>query len=458
MYPVRLWALERFYGSPLLRRALMALQRRRAERALGRGLLLPAAHALLRGWKHAGDEALGEAGRRLWGRILHAAREPDGSLRPAAGNPFRLAWAATEEAREQRARFASYPPSDRVRLRSPRPEAPAARQGDLILLKEPGPAPGEQGVLLITYHHGIAYFPMVYDLSRLAGRYVVVLEPSTWGYMDARFLPYLGSDLDVVVEAQSRPDFEWVRDLGTNLVPSRLGAGDWADPALFAPASGGPRAYDVCMVSAWDPLKRHALLLDVLARLKRRGRPLKVALVGYRLDWTQEHVERLARRRGVRDLLTFFDRIPHAEVARLLADARVSVLLSRREGANRAIYESWFCDTPTIVYRHHRGVNLEHAADPRLGLLADERELEAALLEALGQPERFSPRERALATTGCHVATARLEQELRALAGRRGRPFTRGLAVRHAAGYLHEADRLRLAGPTEALAEHLLPA
>ncbi len=384
-------------------------------------------------------------------------RRPDGSLRPLCENPFLAAWARTPQARAERERLASFPLADRVRLRSPRPEAPASRQGDLLLLKAPDPATGEQGVLLVTYHHGIELLPRVFDLAGLAAEHVLVLEPSTWGLMDARFLPYLGSDLGVIVEAQSEPDHAWIGGLRSNLVPSRLGAGDWADPALFTPRPGTDRAYDVCMVAAWDPLKRHALLFDALARLRRRGRPLRTALVGYRMGWTRDPVERAARRRGVADLLTVYDRIPHAEVARVLADARVSVLLSRREGANRAIYESWFCDTPTVVYRHHRGVNLEHAGHPRLGLLADEAELAGALEAVLDGRERFAPRATALTLTGCHVATRRLEQELAALAAARGRPFTRGLALRHASGYLHEEDRLRLDAPTRALERHLLP-
>lgn len=457
MTPFRLWALERLYGSRTLRFLTMARARARAARSLTRGEPLDAARALLHGWKHAGEDLLGERGHALWRRLLALARAGDGRWLAARDNPYRRAWAESAAGRAERARFASYPLEDRVRLRTPKPQAPAARQGDLLVLKEHDPATGEQGVLLVTYHHGIEYLPMVLDLGALAGRYALVLEPSTWGYMDARFLPYLGADLDVVVEAQSAPDHAWIAGLDANLVPSTLGAGDWVDPSLFAPRPGAARTHDVVMLAAWDPLKRHALLFDVLARLRRRGRRLRAALVGYPLDWTRADVERRARRHGVLDQLAIFDKIPHAEVAGILADARVSLLLSRREGANRAIYESWFCGTPTIVTRHHRGVNLAHAGDPRAGLLADDRELEGALLDVVDGRRSFDPRGFALATTGCHAASAHLEADLRALAARRGRPWTRGLAVRHASGYLHEADRLRLDAEQRRLAAYLLP-
>jgi glycosyltransferase involved in cell wall biosynthesis len=455
---LRLWLYERFYRSRVLRSVYMASSKGSASRGLTIGKPLAAARGLLMGWRHAGEDRLGAGGRDLWQRILAHAQTPDGAWRPVRENPFLAAWAALPEAAATRARFAAYPPEDRVRLRIPRAGSPAARPGDLVVLKEHDPATGEAGVLLVTYHDAIGYLPQVFDLAALAPRYQLVLEPSTWGYMDERFLPYLGADLDVVVESQSRPDFAFVEGLRSNLVPSRLGAGDWVDPALFAPKPGTARAYDVAMVAAWDPLKRHGLLLDVLARLKRRGRVLKAALIGYAWTWDRAKVERLVERRGLADQVTFFEKVPHAEVARVLSDSRVSVLLSRREGANRAIYESWFCDTPTIVYRRHRGVNLDHAGEPRAGLLAEDGELEQALLDVVDGKRSFAPRAWALEHTGCHVALARLEAELRALAERRGRPWTRGLAPRFAGGYLHEADRLRLAAEYDRLAAHLRPA
>lgn len=460
--PFRLWAQERFYASPLLQRAFRARQTGRARRAAARGRLLEAAACLLRGWKHAGGERLPPAAEALWQRLLGAARDAQGRLRPARENPFLAAWAASPEAQAERRRRAEHPLEDRVRLRTPRADAPPTRPGDLLLLKEPGPVDAagraaERGVLLVTYHAGIGLLPMVFDLAALAPRFTLVLEPSTWGYMDARFLPYLGADVEALVEAQCPPDHAWIEGLGSNLAATTLGAGDWADPDLFRPSPGPARRHDVCMVAAWDALKRHALLFDALAALKRRGRRLTASLVGYRLDWGPEQVERLARRAGVRDQVTLLDKVPQAEVARQLADARVSVLLSRREGANRALYESWFCDTPTVVHRHHRGVNLAHAGRPEVGLLADDHELPEALLAAVDHPERFAPRAWALAHTGCHVATRRLEQHLALLAERAGRPFTRGLALRAAGGLVRAADHERLAAPARDLARLLRP-
>src|SRR5205807_6459024 len=89
---------------------------------------------------------------------------------------------------------------------------------------------------------------------------------------------------------------------------------------------------------------------------------------------------------------TLFEDIPHEEVARVVAESKVSLLLSQREGANKAIYESMFCGTPVIVYRHQCGINLDHV-NARTGMLTDDEELADAIVHVLDHPEAFDPRD-----------------------------------------------------------------
>lgn len=372
-------------------------------------------------------------------------------------NAFARAAAEEEDAAALRRRFAGYPPADRVRLRTPRPDAPARRQGDLVVLKRHDPASGEPGVLYVTYNHGIEWLPRLYDLAQLAGRYILVLEPSTWGYMDPGFLPYLGHDLDVIVQAQNPHDHEFIASLGSNLVPVRLGAGDWVDPALFTPRPRDEREHDIVAIGAWDALKRHDVIFRAVARLRAQGRGVTLLLIGYDMGWSRESVERLARRHGLREGVTWLDRVPYADVARAVAGSRVGVLMSRREGANRGIYECWMADTPTVVYRHHRGVNLEQIT-PANGLLADDDELAGALASVLDHPARFEPRAWALEHTGCHVATRILNGVAAGLARKRGQPWTRDALVHAYAGYMSAAEREAMAPEYERLAAWMRPA
>ena len=439
------------------RRVFVAQARWRGRKALARGELVEGMTRLLQAWKQGWPDPVPPAlAARVTREIDIHCRDGAGKLKPLADNAFLRAWVGSEAARLTRSDFAAYPFEDRVRLRTPRSDAPAKRQGDCVLYKPHDPATGEKGLLYITYNHGAAWLPSLYDLPALAQKYIIALEPSTWGYMDFMFMPYIGADLDVIVEAQNTVDFDFIEGLGTNLVPTRLGAGDWADPSQFHPKPLDERQFDVVMVGAWDPLKRHDLLFRAVADISRRTRPLRVGLVGYDMTWTQQDVASLAEKHGIADQVTYLSKVPYAQVTEMLCDARVGVLLSKREGANRGIYECWMADVPTLVYKHHRGVNLDQIV-PENGLLVDDHELAAGIEHLLGRPAPVAPRAWALKNTGSVVATRRLNELCRELSARRGLPWTRDCVERTYWGYVAEADRIAMNPHWAALGEHLLP-
>jgi glycosyltransferase involved in cell wall biosynthesis len=213
------------------------------------------------------------------------------------------------------------------------------------------------------------------------------------------------------------------------------------------------------MVSAWGPVKRHEELFRTLAKLRAHGRTLRVALIGYPSTWTREHIEGLLRKHGVEECCTIYEAIPHEEVARIVADSRAYVLLSRREGANRALYEALFCDTPAIVYSGHRGVNIDHITD-EVGVLFEDGKLDDAVLRILDGPQTFRPRAWALANTGWENSTRTLNQALRGMAARQGEPWTRDIAPKKMAPNLRYAIpglHREFAGEYERLGAYLLP-
>ena len=192
-----------------------------------------------------------------------------------------------------------------------------------------------------------------------------------------------------------------------------MGAGEWVDPAIFHPRELGKDAkYDVVMVSAWDPLKRHEVFFRAAARRKQEGgRALRFALIGYNMGWTREPIEKLLRQYQLEGDCDTYEMIPHEQVGSIVSESRVSLLLSHREGANRAIYESMFCGTPIIVYRHQCGVNLDHV-NARTGMLADDYELLAAIDNVLDHPDNFDPRTWALENAGYRNATRKIKRRV----------------------------------------------
>lgn len=454
------WFKDRFYASRALQLPYRSWQDRQSKAALARKQPFAAASRMLHMWRQLGTEAFGAKRVARLMEIVQANCYRAGELLPAAENRLRLEFLQSDKARDIRKLYGAFPLEHRVRLRYPNDDDPE-RQGDLIVLKPYDPSTGERGVLMLMYSEAVLAMAAVYDLGALASKYMFVLEPSSWGYQDARFLLYLGSDLEVLIQSPRRADFDFVESLRTNLVAVRVGAGEWVDPAIFqAREMGQPAAYDVVMVAAWDPLKRHEVFFRAADKLKREcGRPLRFALIGYDMGWTREPIERLLRQYNLESDCTVYEEIPHAEVARIVADSKVSLLLSQREGASRAIYESVFCGTPIIVYRHQCGVNLDHVNE-HTGLLADDDELADAINHVLEQPEALDPRGWAMKNAGYDNATASINSALAELASRRGQAWTRDIVAKKNAPNLRYAKAgiyEEFAAEYEGLTEFLLP-
>lgn len=399
--------------------------RGRAVWHLHRGRRWDALAARLRALRAASDAQHPDrvmAEVRRW--LDEGCRDASGALRPVAQNDWLKAFSVSDDAQRLRAHFANVPMHHRVRLREPNDEDPR-RQGNLIVLKRHDPATGEKGVIVLKYSETLRRVPAMYDFPELARRYAIVLEPSWWGYEDPTFFLYAAADVDVVVQSPWLRDYQFVRDLSANVVPVRIGAGDWVDPEVFAPGPPrGRRRFDVVVVSSWSPWKRHADLFTAAARLRARGTMLRIALVGYPLVWDRVRIERIAEREGVREQCTFFESISQAEVAQLVGDSEAYVLLSRREGANKALYEALFCDTPVIVFAGHRGVNTEIMRHGVGVLYTSTDDLADAITRVVADPHAFNPLAWVRANSGYLNSTAALNAVLREMSERRGLPWT----------------------------------
>lgn len=423
-----------------------------------RGREWQALSARLRGLRsehdsHHSADALQQA--RVW--LDSGARDRHAALVNVGENKWLKAFVGTHEADRLRAHFAGVAMDHRVRLREPNDEDPR-RQGNLIILKRHDPATGEKGVLLLTYSEPLRRFPAMYDLAALAGRYAFVLEPSSWGYEDPTYFLYVGADVDVVVQAPWYRDFQFLHELRSNIHPVRFGAGDWVDPDVFASSvPRGSRRFDVVVVSSWSPWKRHRDLFRAAAELKHRGVILRIALVGYPLVWDQDRITRLLEEFGVRQQCTIFDSIPQSEVAGVVGDSEAYVLLSRREGANRALYEALFCDTPVVVYAGHRGVDTEMVQNG-VGILYEPAGLGDAILSVLSNRAAFRPLAWARDNSGYLNSTAALNAVLRQMVTQRGLPWTRDIVPKKNAPevrYVRDEDRELMQPEYPLLAEFL---
>jgi len=339
-----------------------------------------------------------------------------------------------------RLEFFKYGVDNCLRLRYPKENDDPKRQGDLLVLK-PYIGKNEKGVVFIKYNDALEKFISLFDSSKVARDYYIVLEPSTWGYQDIVFMYFVGLGTDVIIESQYQRDYDYIASLRSNLKPIRIGAGDWVDPAIFYPISP-VKLYDFVMIASWQRLKRHDLFFRALAKIK--SEVSRVALIGYPAGGkTLKDIEREALRYNIKDKVTFFERISPYEVRKILSESKASIMLSKREGANRAIYESLFCNVPIILTDQNVGVNRE-IINNQTGILSRDEELHNNLLKMLIDYKKFNPREWALKNTGYINSTRKLNDFLKKIATENGEDWSQNIFTKKNlpnATYVFESER-----------------
>jgi glycosyltransferase involved in cell wall biosynthesis len=300
--------------------------------------------------------------------------------------------------------------------------------GSRILVVKSARLP-ERGVLIVDYSYVFPLLAGFFDLSAIADRYRIVLEPSWAGACTPEILLYTRLPHTVFVETIEPRDRDLVAKLDSNLSVVPIAANWWVDHRI-APPVPGERDIDVIMVAAWADIKRHWRVFRALARLRARGHRLKVALVGYQYDRTKTDIETLADYFGIRDQIETYERISQEEVSRLLGRSKVHVLWSRRECANRAIVEAMLADVPIIV-REGLTFGFKYPyVNEHTGQFVSEDSLDDAILETIERRNHYSPRAWVLENMTCQRASAILEDRLRSSADRAAEPWSTGLVIK----------------------------
>jgi len=324
--------------------------------------------------------------------------------------------------------FKSFGHQHLVRMKYPKPVHDPSRQGDLIMLK-PYLSPKEKGVLFVQYDEGVQRFASLFDIEKLAQYYRFVIEPSTSGYQNVMFFLTFGLETDVVFEAQFEPDYNYIKDIGHNFKPIRLGAGDWADSELFDDGTNVPKEYDVVMIANWLSWKRHDLFFESIGKIKKHIK--KVAVIGYPIEGrTLDDVKKECRYYGVCDLVDFYEKISSEKVGEMLRKSKTGILLSKDEGANRGIYECFFSGVPIILSSQNRGVNRDHVND-MVGMVSSDDELADVIVKMINEYRSFKPREWALENTGFVNSTRKLNIYLKELALSSGEKWSADIFTKH---------------------------
>jgi len=340
------------------------------------------------------------------------------------------------------------------RLKYPKANESNKRQGDLLILK-PYLGGNEKGVLLIKYNDSFEKFISLFKTDLVSQKYRIVLEPSTWGYQDVVFTLFRSLETEVIVQSQCQQDFKYIDSLGGNLWPIHIGAGDWANIDLFM-FKETRKTYDIIMIASWQLLKRHRLLFDTLAAIK--SSISKVCLVGYPAEGrTLDDVKTDAKKRGILDLIYFYENITPKEVADKINMSKISIMLTKREGASKVVYESLFCNVPIIISSTNRGIN-KNIINPQTGVLSTDVDLGLNITHMIENYRSFSPRDWAINNTGYLRSHETLNDFIKNISLSKGENWTRDIFMKMNTPnliYANDTDRL-MANTEYSRLEHFL--
>jgi glycosyltransferase involved in cell wall biosynthesis len=305
------------------------------------------------------------------------------------------------------------------------------RANALLVLKAPrfiGTTVVGKGALLLKYNPNFCLFPCCFDLASLLKHYVLVLEPSWSGYAIAEILYFTYfRDSPIVIMAADTRDYEFVKRLGTNLIPVEFGASAWVDPSVFRPLGGGKKIFDAIMVARWHIVKRHHVLFRAICNLKDPS--FKVALVAPSLYSNRKEIEILIHSYGIGNNITLFENLSPEEVNTVLNRSKVNLLLSLQEGSNRSLVEGFFAGVPGLALKNIVGFRKDYLT-PRTGKLIEEKNLCSELLYFRENWSEYDPRSWAEENITPDITTSKLNRVLKDLAYQRGEEWTVDLVAK----------------------------
>lgn len=306
------------------------------------------------------------------------------------------------------------------------PETQGEFGSRVFLLKEKS-ADGEKGVVLLKFNSTIRDFPLFVDMEKFSKDYFLVIEPSWTGLFLDEILQYTKFKFPIWVLSAYEKDYELLAAMQSNLIPVRLGPCDWVDPQITESVLTPEKKYDIVFNSNWASWKRHQVLFSAL---KAINKPLKVALIG--VEWegrTKRDIEDLARFYDVTPLLDIHERIPFPEVLRITAESKCAILLSLKEGSNRALAEAMMCDVPVILLDDHIG-GIRKNVTAATGILTSEKNLCAAINNMLENYKNFTARKWAIDNASCFVSTKTLNAAIKEYVQGNNQPWSRDIWAR----------------------------
>jgi glycosyltransferase involved in cell wall biosynthesis len=286
----------------------------------------------------------------------------------------------------------------------------------------------EKGVVFVSFDTQMARLAKARDLQQFAERYTLVLSPS-WSPPHS-IVPYLFPRLypDPIFCLISNPrDLEIFPRISDKYRMVPLYASNWFDPRRYEAVAAAEKDIDILMVANFGKFKRHHAFFAALRNLPRDYR---ILLVGQNeRGRTKDTVLNEAAAFGVRDRFEIRQDVPFEELQGLMARARTSLVLSRREGSCVVVVESMFANTPVAVYEDAE-MGSRVFVNEHTGRLLKHDNLAAQLKDFVGFSAQYEPRKWVMENgVDCVASSRTLNEALKRYALSSGGEWTEDIAT-----------------------------
>jgi glycosyltransferase involved in cell wall biosynthesis len=287
----------------------------------------------------------------------------------------------------------------------------------------------EPGVVMVAWEYQWSRLIQA-NLGEFARRYSLVLSPS-WSPPHCLAV-CLFSNLypgKIVSMISHTRDLGILPRLSPNISVVPLYASSWVHPGLYQPVPFARKEIDLVMVANFSEYKRHFALFKALRDMPRSTR---VLLVGRGIEKRTSAVLRQeAAAWGVQDRFELLEDASETQVNAALAGAKVSVILSRREGSCVVVVESMLADTPVgLLSDAHIGSRA--FIGPETGRFLEHENLGRQLQDFIDHAGQYSPRRWALENgITCFGSTEVLNQFLKKQALAAGQAWTQDIVPHH---------------------------
>lgn len=278
-----------------------------------------------------------------------------------------------------------------------------------IILKKPLEKNGkviEKGIILITFSETFALYLRYVDCENVMSDYHLVLEPSWTGHAIAQILGWCKFKEKVYIQCADKPDFDFINSLQSNLVPIRIGSGEFVDYRIFQPMDS-EKKYELISIANGQAYKRVYAYLKLVKSLKDKNPNVRAALVCANRGALIGKIPKLIDLLGLQSSIDYFIDLTQKELSKVIEQSKINILMSYREGASRVLFEAIFSGTPSVIVDRNIGIRKECFTKDS-GLVAREKFLVQDIECLLSRVSSLRPREWALKNISPEVSLEKI--------------------------------------------------